>query len=308
MGVAAPPPRLSPEARPAAPVSRPSISLRTGPLDPSGLEVIERSNDSRPPEPVGAAAIQILGVGKARTITPTLELGSADHEADSDIPAPDDLGSGGDNLSIGFVEPDEETDSAIPELGAGGDDDAAPSASILTPDGMIPSESGRVREADDDNADVRRFRTAAAHAERAGDLQGTVLAWGDVLDLRPSDAEAHLGRGRALVELRDYAAAMSDFQRAEDLAPTSPLPLYQMGNLFFARMEYSKAIPFFDQAIDVQKNHAMSWCRRGISHHHRKNHSQAVSDLQQAAAIDPNIPGLSRYVQMAIKAAQKRTR
>ena len=52
----------------------------------------------------------------------------------------------------------------------------------------------------------------------------------------------------------------------------------------------------------------MSWCRRGISHHHRKNHAQAVSDLQQAAAIDPDIPGLRRYVQMAIKAAQKRKR
>jgi hypothetical protein len=298
-------------------VSRPAISLgapraRTlgaPPADPGGgLEVIERGNEPLRPEPAGAAAIQILGVGKARTITPTLELGSADGPADDEVPAPDDVADDG-SFSLGFVEPDEDVGDAIPELGAGDDgQNEAPAASILTPDGMIPSESGRVQEASDDDIDVRRFRDAAAQAERSGDLQGAVLAWGDVLDLRPSDAQAHLGRGRALVELRDYAAAMSDFQRAEDLAPSSALPLFEMGNLFFARMEYSKAIPFFDQAIEMDESHAMSWCRRGISHHHRKNHTQAVADLQQAAAIDPDIPGLRRYVQMAIKAMQKRRR
>jgi len=52
----------------------------------------------------------------------------------------------------------------------------------------------------------------------------------------------------------------------------------------------------------------MAWCRRGISHLNRKNAGQAVADLEEAAALDPSIPGLRRYVQMAAKAAKKTRR
>ena len=214
----------------------------------------------------------------------------------------------GEGFTVGFVEATEE-EADIPELSDGDEDtDEVPAASILTPDGMIPSESGRVQEAADDDDDVRRFRAEAAAAERSGDLKAAAVSWTDVLDLRPSDASAHLGRGRALVELRDYAAAMSDFQRAEDLAPDSALPLFEMGNLFFSRTDYQKAVAYFDQAIGIDNGHAMSWCRRGIAHHHLQNHAQALADLEEATALDNSIPGLRRYLQMASKAAGKRRR
>ena len=308
----APPTASVPSASAAAP--GPSISLGAprpvsygARVPTSGLEVIDPGSDGPQAEPTGAAAIQILGVGQARTITPTLEVGSADAEADEDVQ--DAVRSAaGEGFSVGFVEATEE-EADIPELSDGDEDtDEVPAASILTPDGMIPSESGRVQEAADDDADVRRFRAEAAAAERSGDLKAAVVSWTDVLDLRPSDSSAHLGRGRALVELRDYAAAMSDFQRAEDLAPDSALPLFEMGNLFFSRTDYQKAIAYFDQAIGLDNGHAMSWCRRGIAHHHLRNHAQALADLEEATALDNSIPGLRRYMQMASKAAGKRRR
>ena len=132
-----------------------------------------------------------------------------------------------------------------------------------------------------------------------------MLHYGDLLSLQPSNLEAHLGRGRSLVELGDYAAAMSDFQRAEDIAPHSPDPIVEMGNLFFARKEYRKSITYYDQAVEMAPDHAMAWCRRGICHHYRKNHSQAFKDLQKAVSLDPDIPNLRKYVQMARKAIER---
>ena len=104
----------------------------------------------------------------------------------------------------------------------------------------------------------------------------------------------------------DYAAAMSDFQRAEDLDTRSPEPLVEMGNLFFARKEYRRAIEFYDQAIELDPTHAMARCRRGICHHYRKNHKQAFQDLQRAYSLNPEIPNIRKYVQMAVKAMETR--
>jgi len=127
----------------------------------------------------------------------------------------------------------------------------------------------------------------------------------DMLDLAPVNLDAFLGRGRCLVHLGDYAAAMSDFQRAEDLDPKSPLPLVEMGNLFFARKEYLRAIQFFDTALELDDKNAWAYCYRGICHHYRKKHKDAFQDLQKAYSLDPEIPNIRRYVQMAVKAMEK---
>jgi lipoprotein NlpI len=74
-----------------------------------------------------------------------------------------------------------------------------------------------------------------------------------------------------------------------------------MGDLYFARKEYRRAIEFYDQAVELDGSHAMARCRRGISHYYRKNFRQAFQDLQRAYSLDPEIPNIRKYVQMAVK-------
>ncbi len=254
------------------------------------------------------AAVQILGVGKARALSPTLELGDAsgaDEEPEYDDPADgDDPG-----LRVSFEEPeyDAEPRAAIPELTADVEPDGE-SLVVVTQDGLQHRDGASVADADVDAGQLKNLLSDARAAEARGNLQEAVLHYGDLLSLQPSNLEAHLGRGRSLVELGDYAAAMSDFQRAEDIAPHSPDPIVEMGNLFFARKEYRKSITYYDQAVEMAPDHAMAWCRRGICHHYRKNHSQAFKDLQKAVSLDPDIPNLRKYVQMARKAMERAER
>ena len=142
-------------------------------------------------------------------------------------------------------------------------------------------------------------RSWATAAEQRGNLRDAVVYYDDLLSHDPHNVTAHLGRGRCLVDLGDYGSAMSDFTRAEDIAPDSPEPLVEMGNLFFARKEYKRAITYYNHAIDLDSSHAMAFSRRGISYYHRRQYAEAHNDLREAAKRDDSIPGLQRYIQMA---------
>jgi len=60
--------------------------------------------------------------------------------------------------------------------------------------------------------------------------------------------------------------------------------------------------------LDRDAGHAMARCRRGISHYYRKNYRQAFLDLQRAYNLDPDIPNIRKYVQMAIKKLEREGR
>ena len=169
---------------------------------------------------------------------------------------------------------------------------------------LILAESPNIKDAGDDRLVEQLTGDAFASVER-GDYSAAIRLYSDVVDLRHDRADIYIGRGRAHLELGDYSSAMSDFQRAEDLQPRWPESHVAMGDLYFARKEYRRAIEFYDQAVELDGSHAMARCRRGISHYYRKNYRQAFQDLQRAYSLDPEIPNIRKYVQMAVKKMER---
>lgn len=133
---------------------------------------------------------------------------------------------------------------------------------------------------------------------RQGNMHAAMMHFSDALDWEPEQIEARLARGRCRRDLGDAAGAMSDFLLSQDHAPHSPEPHVEMGDLFFSRKDYSRAIAHYDDALELQPEHAMALCRRGISHHHTRRPGQALEDLREAARVDPSIPNITRYVRM----------
>ena len=269
----------------------------------------------------GAAAVRILGVGKAEPVTGTKKRRQR-HDEDVSEPGTEDgvvaasAAEDGDDWGAGLAG----ARGGLSLLGKRKGDDGLPAIPKLTEDesqevggaaadgAVVDLDQGSLQAVEEvDPAQLKAFQRAAEEAVSKGDMHQAIVHYRDMLDLAPENLEGYLGRGRCLVHLGDYAAAMSDFQRAEDLDPKSPLPLVEMGNLFFARKEYLRAIQFFDTALELDDKNAWAYCYRGICHHYRKKHKDAFQDLQKAYSLDPEIPNIRRYVQMAVKAMEKST-
>ena len=141
--------------------------------------------------------------------------------------------------------------------------------------------------------------TEAEDAVARGDFLAAAQRYSDVLDVAPNHVSAWLARGRVWLALGDYNRAMNDFVQAEDRYSDSPEPPVAVGELYFARKDYARAIPYFDVALTLAPNHAMALCRRGLSHHYRKCHALALDDLVRAKALDPDIPSISSHLSAA---------
>ena len=285
-------------AAPPQPAASPSWAPPTRPQPVQAPpELVERGGLE---EPAAVAAVQILGVGSARTLSPTLALDGAPGLAAPAVSG-GPMGPAGD-LAVDFEEPEDETGSEDEglELTASPAEDPA-SGIIVTRDGVQHRDGAKVADADVAASQLDGLLLDAEASEQRGNLREAVLHYSDLLSLKPSHAAAHLGRGRCFVELGDYGSAMSDFHRAEDLEPGRPEPLLEMGNLFYARKEYTKGISYYDQALEVSPDFARAWVRRGLCHQYLRDHQQALSDLQRAAALDPDIPNLRMYIDMARK-------
>ncbi len=150
--------------------------------------------------------------------------------------------------------------------------------------------------------------TEGMGAIERGDIQTAALLLSDALDWEPTHIEARLARGRCLRDRGDITGAMSDFLKAEKIAPHSCEPHVEIGNLFFVKKEYGRAIIHYTEALSIHPEHAMALCRRGISFHHRRQFSQAIDDLKGAQILNPTIPNIERYIRMVAGKKQMPTK
>ena len=169
-----------------------------------------------------------------------------------------------------------------------------------TPPAPTSVEAVSTAEDSDDPDRVRNLMGNAGSAWREGEGQLALEIYSELLDEDPGFVPAWLARGRCHLDRSDWGSAISDFRKAEDLAPASPEPFLAQGDLYVARRDYGTAVDRFDQAIARDANHAMARCRRGISHYYQQNHRQAYLDLQRAFNLDPEIPNIRRFVQLAV--------
>lgn len=172
---------------------------------------------------------------------------------------------------------------------APGDDDEGETTGFILP------VLGAPRLSDDALADL----LANARATARRDLQEAALLYGDVLDADPSHLEALVQRGRIYLELHDFARAISDLLKAEEHAPDDASVHAALGELWFVRKDYRRAVAALDVALKAQGKQPAVLYRRGMSRMYLRDFAAAVEDLEAAKRLDPSLPSIDTYLDRA---------
>ncbi len=102
-------------------------------------------------------------------------------------------------------------------------------------------------------------------------------------------ADQLLAKGRA-------AAATSEYQRALQASPHSPVILYKLGRLMADTNRLDEALSLFHQALEIDPDNVNIYVQVGRAQHAKKNFKEARAALEEAIQINPFNPLIYRLL------------
>jgi tetratricopeptide (TPR) repeat protein len=93
-------------------------------------------------------------------------------------------------------------------------------------------------------------RALAGIEMRRGDLDALTQTAQQIITAQPYSGDGYLLRAVANINRQKYGDAEQDLQKAMQIAPASPAPYIQMGNIRLLQKNYAEAEKFYQQALD----------------------------------------------------------
>lgn len=108
-------------------------------------------------------------------------------------------------------------------------------------------------------------------------------------------AAAHYNRGRAQLAMRHPDKALADFNEVLKAAPDAPEALVNRGLALRQLKQYAAAIADFDRVLALgYEPAAPTYMNRGMTYHQMGDKARALADLRKAAALDPENSTIAR--------------
>lgn len=167
-----------------------------------------------------------------------------------------------------------------------------------------------------------RYLLAEYSSDPDKDYNLAIADFNNALRLNPNEAEAYVRRGIVRTQIAkysgdsqlDYKKAIEDFNHALIIEPSKAEAYYQRGLVRYHiaqyssefEKEYKQAIDDFDAALSINSQMAKVYLKRGIVRYElaqyggsesKKNHTQAVDDLQTSAKISLQQEDMDNYQQ-----------
>lgn len=93
---------------------------------------------------------------------------------------------------------------------------------------------------------------------KQGKYEEAILAYNEVVKMRPSDMKSIYNRGRSYEEVGKLAEAKEDFERALKIDPTSENVLISIGSWYYNKQDFEAAEYHYQLALKNHPNSAQS--------------------------------------------------
>ncbi len=125
---------------------------------------------------------------------------------------------------------------------------------------------------------------------RSGDWQKAIKDFSEAIRIDKSYPDGHAGRAEAHNGAGNYEEAVKDFENAIELQGDNGWHYYGLGQVYFSKKDYTKAIDAFTLALARKKkpNEAWIYTRRGFAVYRRnkKDGDKALRDYEAAVGAD----------------------
>ncbi len=108
------------------------------------------------------------------------------------------------------------------------------------------------------------------------------------LELAPNTAATYSQRGLTYLRLKDFDRAVADYNKAIELEPRSAAHINDRGVAYMDLQDYKRAIADFDRAIEIDPRYSLPFNNRARAHAlGAKDHTRAIADLDRAIQLNP---------------------
>lgn len=120
---------------------------------------------------------------------------------------------------------------------------------------------------------------------RTGDVTGAIAAYTRAIELDRKFADAYNNRGVAYIAQKDYPAAVADFTRSLEIAP-SDAAYNNRGNIYFSMNRIDEAIADFTAALKLKPS-VEGYTNRGTAYQQTNQDTLALADYERALQLNP---------------------
>ena len=120
----------------------------------------------------------------------------------------------------------------------------------------------------------------------AGKYKEAIVAYNEYIDTKPKDIKSIYNRGRAYEQIGDLESARKDFTRVLDIDINNLNASLSMGQYWYGKKDYNKAIAFFDKVLEVDGRESMAYLLKGRSLHQKADFKGARANYDLAIDFD----------------------